>query len=163
VRFGQTGNALQFAESHLTGPAPGANQVVADQMRNAAGAVLARVAPPSLQAEVADALRRLLASGGSLDRATVAKRLGMSVRTLHRRLEHESASFQALCDSVRRELARALLTDPIIKVEVVARSVGFAEVASFSRAFTRWTGCSPTRFRAQYAQGRLSGRASSGG
>ena len=83
------------------------------------------------------------------DRSTVARRLHVSERTLQRQLEQESTAFKVIRDGVRSELARALLTNRALKVEAIAQSVGFEEVASFSKAFTRWSGQSPRRYREQ--------------
>ena len=76
----------------------------------------------------------------------------MSERTLQRQLDQELINFRALRDGVRSDLARALLANRALKVETVALTVGFAEAASFSKAFTRWSGHSPTRYRALCAR-----------
>jgi AraC-like DNA-binding protein len=72
----------------------------------------------------------------------------MSERTLQRRLREEGTSFKAVRDRVREETSRALLSNASLKVEAVGRSVGFSEGSAFSKAFTRWAGRSPARFRA---------------
>ena len=50
-------------------------------------------------------------------------------------------------DRVRSETAAALLSNHALKIGAVAQCVGFAETASFSRAFSRWSGSSPARYR----------------
>ena len=77
----------------------------------------------------------------------MAKRLHVSERTLQRQLDKESATFKDLRDTVRADLARALLTNRALKIEAIADSVGFIEVSSFCKAFARWSGCTPTRYR----------------
>ena len=72
----------------------------------------------------------------------VAGALGLSERTLRRRLAEEGTSFRALVDEVREALAEELLGTGL-GVEQVARRLGYAETASFTHAFTRWKGTSP--------------------
>jgi len=81
-----------------------------------------------------------LAAGVSL--AGVARRLGMSARTLRRRLEDESCSLRAVIDEVRRERGTAMLAAGM-PVKEIASSLGFSEPSAFSRAYKRWTGKSP--------------------
>lgn len=73
----------------------------------------------------------------------VASALAMSGRTLQRHLSAEGTSFQALLDSLRRELAIRHLADPNATVAKVAWLVGFSEAGAFHRSFRRWTGQSP--------------------
>ena len=92
-----------------------------------------------------------MASGVRPHRAVVARRLGMSQRSLQRGLEAEQTTFRAVQDSVLWELVQALLSNPALKLDAVARSVGFGDQAAFSKAFRRWKGCTPARYRAQLA------------
>ena len=77
----------------------------------------------------------------------VAVRLGMSERTLHRRLAADGKTFAMLNDSIKKKIAERLLAESNIGVAEVAQQIGYAEAASFSRAFLRWTGTSPGRWR----------------
>ncbi len=79
--------------------------------------------------------------------AEAAALLGTSERSLRRALDAEQTSFRALLAEVRLEKSRRLLEDPRLSVEQVARMVGYSEPAAFIRAFTRWTGATPARFR----------------
>lgn len=79
--------------------------------------------------------------------ARVAATLFVSERTLKRRLQEESASFQNLVDQVRLERARELLTGTRMNMNQVADVLGYADAANFTRAFKRWTGVSPSHFR----------------
>lgn len=91
-------------------------------------------------------------SASLLDAATAALRLGISERTLHRRLAAEGQSYQTLGESIRRQLAEQLLADSQLDIHGIAQRLGYAEAASFSRAFSRWTGLSPGRWRRRAAQ-----------
>jgi AraC-like DNA-binding protein len=74
-------------------------------------------------------------------------KMGMSTRTLRRRLEEKGTSFSALLEEVRHKQARELLARTVMSVEQIADSLGYAETASFTHAFKRWTGSSPRQFR----------------
>ena len=80
--------------------------------------------------------------------ATTARRLGMSVATLRRRLHEEGTTFAAAIDAVRYDLAKKYLMDPGVTTSDVAFLLGFRDASSFSRAFRRWTrGVSSVEFR----------------
>ena len=87
-------------------------------------------------------------SRGNLTMDTVARKLGMSVATLRRRLEEEGARFSEIVEALREELARQYLREKNHATSEVAFLLGFADVVSFHKAFKRWTGQTPTEFRA---------------
>jgi len=80
--------------------------------------------------------------------ARVAGTLYVSDRTLKRRLQDENISFQTLIDGVRLQRARELLAKTSMNLGQIADTLGYADAANFTRAFKRWTGQSPSRFRA---------------
>ncbi|MEM6464554.1 MAG: AraC family transcriptional regulator [Pseudomonadota bacterium] len=77
----------------------------------------------------------------------VARRLGMSVRSLHRRLAEHGMSFQSLTEDTRRELAIGLLSEEDYSIAEIAFLTGFSEQSAFTRAFKRWQGATPASFR----------------
>ncbi|SAL74981.1 AraC family transcriptional regulator [Caballeronia choica] len=77
----------------------------------------------------------------------LASALNVSVRTLHRQLEEEGTSLQALKDAVRREQAIEQLCRTTQPIKQIALSLGFASEKTFARAFRHWTGESPTEYR----------------
>jgi AraC-like DNA-binding protein len=80
---------------------------------------------------------------------TVARQMGMSLRSFLRRLHGEGVTYQDVLDGVRRDLAEALLRDGGIKLTELAFLLGFSEVSAFYRAFRRWTGSTPGEYRQQ--------------
>jgi AraC-like DNA-binding protein len=86
----------------------------------------------------------------------LAAALHTSVRSLHRQLQDEGASLQALKDEVRRDQAIELLRRTARPVKQVALAVGFSNEKSFARAFKLWTGQSPGAFRHTPVDGILS-------
>jgi AraC-like DNA-binding protein len=97
-----------------------------------------------------------LADAGTLGLAQVAGALAVSPRTLQLRLEDEGASFAAVIDAVRKERALALLAEPGLPISAIAARTGFATPSAFTRAFRRWTGLPPSRYRrtAEASQGQ---------
>lgn len=77
----------------------------------------------------------------------VARSLGMSARTLQRRLDDEGVTFRSIVMDQKIEVAKQLLADARLTIAEVATAVGFARVAAFSRAFTHHTGVSPSQFQ----------------
>ena len=86
-------------------------------------------------------------NGVQLSVKDVAARLGVSARTVDRRLADEGRAFAELRDAVRLERARTLLADPALSVAQVAQQLGYRDAANFSRAFRRQAGMPPTAFR----------------
>lgn len=76
----------------------------------------------------------------------IAKSVGCSARTLQRNLLGEGTTLRELIEEVRQSRAMALLGSEISLTEV-AFLLGYSEMTNFSRAFRRWTGSSPTRWR----------------
>jgi AraC-like DNA-binding protein len=100
----------------------------------------------SLEELAKDALADSL-SEGLPKMEDIARRLGLSVRSLHRRLAEEGLNFQSLTETTRRELAEGLLGDERYSLAEIAFLTGFSEQSSFSRAFKRWAGNTPATFR----------------
>ena len=78
----------------------------------------------------------------------IARALGMSARSLRRRLREERASYGGLVEDARVLQAKRMLADPRLSVQEAAYAMGFATPAAFSRAFKRWTGKTPSAYRA---------------
>ncbi|WP_187276410.1 helix-turn-helix transcriptional regulator [Parahaliea maris] len=79
--------------------------------------------------------------------AGIAADMHMTERTLIRRLRAEGTSYREIMEQQRRELAGALLGNAGLRVAEVGELLGYREPANFGRAFRRWHGCSPARWR----------------
>jgi AraC-like DNA-binding protein len=79
--------------------------------------------------------------------AEIARELGLSRRSLYRRLAAEKATFQGLLDDVRASVAIQFLSSTRLPIEEVAHRVGFADPSNFRKAFRRWTGATPRSYR----------------
>ena len=99
----------------------------------------------SLALRVREQLRAALPNPLSLPE--LARRLFLSPRTLHRRLEAENASVRGIRESLRHELALERLSKTTLPLSRIATDLGFADSASFYRAFLAWTGSGPREYR----------------
>ena len=85
--------------------------------------------------------------GGRPDLFRTAAGMGVSARTLQRRLEEEGSSFSRILDELRRDLSAELLSDRKLSVGEVAFLLGYSEPSAFQRAYRRWRGVSPKQHR----------------
>src|SRR5262249_52916197 len=112
-----------------------------------ARALIPRLASASpFSARVANAVG-LAIQRGAFDIGSVAGDLNVGARTLQRHLAAEGLTFRAIVDDARRDLAKRYLADRGHSLAQIAHLLGFSEQAAFQRAFVRWTGVTPGRFR----------------
>jgi AraC-like DNA-binding protein len=83
----------------------------------------------------------------------VAARFHVSSRTLRRQLQKQGATFHALRVEARAARAHSLLTQSALTVDDIARDLGYADAAGFTRAFVRWTQSTPSAYRKKVRQG----------
>jgi len=108
---------------------------------------IARTAEAAGKTPFLDRVRRAVADqGGTPTLTCVGRSVGVSARTLRRRLEEEGQSLRGVIEDVRRERADALLAAGT-PVKEVAFALGFSEPSAFSRAYKRWTGKAPKATR----------------
>jgi AraC-like DNA-binding protein len=92
--------------------------------------------------------RRLTERQGTYPNAqTMARELNMSPRTFLRKLSQEGATYQALLDDARKDLAEWYLVKTRVPIGEIAERLGYRELSSFSRSFCRWFGKPPREFR----------------
>lgn len=103
-----------------------------------------------VKARVVDCLAAAARDRGQRpDMAQVAKQLGMSARSLRRRLNAEGVTFAQACDEALTQLAKSMLSDPEQSIAAAAFALGFSDSSAFHRAFKRWTGITPKQYREQ--------------
>jgi len=143
VRFGQPHDRVLFDRAYLDLPLisadPGAARAMREQCERAL-IELSNTLVPRVQ-------RALFQPDGSVRSARVlARQLGVSERTLKRRLAAQNTSYTELLDIARRARALELLGSDASVEEMSAR-LGYSDAANFTRAFRRWTGQSPRAAR----------------
>lgn len=84
----------------------------------------------------------------------IAQQVGMSERTLHRRLSASDTSFRTLVDELRHKLALSHLGESQLAMSDIAMLLGYSDGRAFARAFRRWTGETPAQWRTKAAQRR---------
>ncbi|MEW2913285.1 AraC family transcriptional regulator ligand-binding domain-containing protein [Leisingera sp. JC11] len=95
--------------------------------------------------------RELLARIGreSFEQTAIAAALGMSRRTLRRRLEDEGQKFSRLLSACRMEIAKRMLLAPATQLHEISDWLGYSEVSAFERAFRQQEGATPSQYRKQ--------------
>lgn len=148
VEYGASENALVIPVSQLTQPVRFSNEQLAVSSREQCEEALKQLHE---DAGFACRVRRVIETSHPFPPklARVASTLFVSERTLKRRLQEEDASFQNLVDQVRLARARGLLGSTGMNLSQIADALGYADAANFTRAFKRWTGLSPSHYRAR--------------
>jgi len=159
IVWGAAAPSILFRREDLARPLATANPGVAVASERLAADYAARLDRDDIGTRVKRELLGVLPSG-TPSQTRIARSLGLSSRTLHRRLAGASTSFADLLDETRRDLAAEYLRRSDYAVGEVAYLLGFAEISSFNRAFRRWTGQSPSEFRRMPAQSAAHGRSS---
>jgi AraC-like DNA-binding protein len=101
------------------------------------------------QDDLLERVRSKISAGiqnGGTSAADVARQIGMSERTLRRKLEERGHGFRELLDQCRLGLGEQLLSDTALSLTEIALSLGFSETSAFSRAFRRRRGESPRKY-----------------
>lgn len=147
VFFGSDRDALLISNEVLNHPNKLGDEGITQFLLGHLDQELAQVGEVKpLQNRTKDVIARALSEGlPKMD--VVARRMGMSVRSLHRRLAKGGLNFQTLTEDTRRELAIGLLLDERYSISEIAFLTGFSEQSSFTRAFKRWVGSTPATYR----------------
>ena len=149
LSFEQPADELEFEQSLLSLPLQTADEGLREVVEAHARELMGRLpASTTARERVRGVVCELLRSG-PVEIDAVARRLGTPSRTLQRRLREEGTSFSELVDAVRRELSLRYLADARISIQEAAFLLAFSDVSAFHRAFFRWTGETPSRFRAR--------------
>jgi AraC-like DNA-binding protein len=147
VRFDATYDRLCFDDEEWVASIEGADEALAKVLEEHARILAKRIprARSGFRSEVERAIGTVLPEGGSAGK--VARVLHVSVRTLQRKLDAEGTSFREVYETVVSQLAMTYLSDPKVSMAEVAFLLGFSDPSSFNRAFRRWTGETPGRWR----------------
>jgi AraC-like DNA-binding protein len=88
---------------------------------------------------------------GSASTHSVSRALGLEARTFQRRLHAENTSFRELFEEYRERRAGKLLAESNLSEKEIAARLGFGSLNAFIRAFRRWYGVTPGRYRSRRA------------
>ncbi|WP_416896384.1 MAG: AraC family transcriptional regulator [Minwuia sp.] len=152
VRFGADLDAILFSPETLAQPNILGDAGISGYLATHLERELSEIADEApLVTRTKDAIAQAL-SEGAPKMAEIARDLGLSARSFHRRLSEHGMSFQTLTEETRRDLAEGLLCDERHSLAEIAFLTGFAEQSSFTRAFKRWVGMTPASYRKAHAQ-----------
>jgi AraC-like DNA-binding protein len=144
IQFESDVDAVCFSHALLQRALPAGNPELARFSDAATREYLGRVSTGTL----VDRARACIAEnvGGKLSPEWLAKKLGMSVRSLQRSLQEHSTSYESLLRDIRQELACSYLKEKRHSVTEIAFLLGYENLGAFARAFKRWTGLSPSDY-----------------
>lgn len=147
VHFDARENALRFDRELLDLPLGRSFPRLHAQARERIEAELQRRAGRErLSARIESAFARKPALLG-LGASAMASELGLHLRRLQRRLQDEGLCYEALQAATRQRLAMDLMSRPGADLDQVSECLGYADRRSFTRAFKRWTGMTPSEWR----------------
>ncbi|TWI69248.1 AraC-like DNA-binding protein [Pseudoduganella lurida] len=148
IVFGATHDAMVFERSALDVPFVAAEGgAFADVLANVETLIAEDAGASMLVGDLRVAIARQLSEGRPPGIGEIARRLGVSSRTLQRRLDACGTSFQRQLAEVRRIMASRLLRHTDLDVVAIGMLLGFAEPNSFARAFRTWEQTTPLRWR----------------
>lgn len=154
VTFGADVDALEFSAEQFDAPNAVGDESIWRYFSDHLEQTLARLEEEDgidrqVVLRIADTL-----SDGIPTIGAIASQLGMSARTLQRRLADRGRTFQVLVEEARRQLAEQLLSSTRYSLAEVAFLTGFSEQSAFTRAFKRWAGETPRAYRMSRQPGR---------
>lgn len=147
LKFDASLNRLSFPSSYLSLPIAKADASLCAVLDRHAEELLAKYPPRD---SLIEQVRTLIAAefrGGEPSLERIADQLGLTSRTLQRKLQELGTSYNDVLDQMRCQLAMRYLREPQMAICEVAYLLGFSESSSFHRAFKRWTGVTPKEFR----------------
>jgi AraC-like DNA-binding protein len=152
VRFHQSEYTTVFDRDILGRPLRALDQQLLGILEEHASMILAEL--PPLDDDLLGRLEQFVVGALPEDRAGIsaaARALGMSTRTLQRRLRERGIVFAGLVDEVRRRLSARYLADGTLTLGEIVWLLGYSESSAFNRAYRRWTGRSPSADRRRAA------------
>jgi AraC-like DNA-binding protein len=147
VLFEQPFTGIVFDRALLDLPAPHTDQDLHAAVRAVAERRLLEI---TQRTTFAQRVREYLVQKGGRHRTDmdeVARAVGLSVRSLRRRLTAEGSSYQAVASEALVVVAKHMLLHKQYTIQETAHAMGFSDARSFHRAFRRWTGATPSAYR----------------
>ena len=165
LSFGQPDSMLVLRERDLKLPVKSADETLSGYLDQLADELLQSATPRGSFVERVQRAVWSKLSGGQPTLRRMAQVLGVSVRTLQRRLGEEGTTFAAVLDGLRRHMSVRLLNNRELAVYEVAYLLGYSEPSTFFRAFRRWHGIPPAEYRKLTGKGAAASEesAASGG
>ncbi|MFT6617113.1 MAG: AraC-like DNA-binding protein [Halopseudomonas sp.] len=151
IRPGSKRIAVKLNRHMMDSPLPAADAFLVKRLDSTLEDMLSAVPNIDFAEQVKQRIR-VLVSEREVSEDLVATPFNMSPRHLRRKLSETQTTYEKLLDEVRMELAIRLIEDGKLNLGRIAFELGFLDPSSFTRAFRRWTGMSPTAFRGEVRQ-----------
>ncbi|WP_439135507.1 AraC family transcriptional regulator ligand-binding domain-containing protein [Pseudomaricurvus sp.] len=147
VSYQQSSDFMLFPRELENTAIPHASHEILDLMKQRAEKIInAATHKAPVTAQVSKLIAESLL-GQEPDKARIAEKLGVSQRTLQRKLAKEKSSYQEVLDKTRHQLALDYLQQPKLTITDTAYLLGFTEPSAFYRAFKKWHGMTPGQYR----------------
>ena len=146
VSFGEAEDGFVLGRHVTDKPLPTANQELATTFDAILAAELAKLGSSDIEARARAYLLEQLTSGEPSE-ALLAREMGMSSRTLQRKLGELELTYRSVLEKTRYDLALRYLDDPAKTITDIIFLLGFSEQSAFARAFKRWSGKTPSSCR----------------
>jgi AraC-like DNA-binding protein len=147
LRFGMPFSGFAFDAELLQRPLPRADPKLQRVIRRQVESALSALPRNQTFTQQVRDVAAVELTAGKASAAYVAKKLGVSQRTLTRKLEREGTTYTELLEDLRKSMALRYLESRDLQLSEVALRLGFSQAASFHRAFRRWTGRTPRQYR----------------
>ncbi|MFT5484606.1 MAG: AraC-like DNA-binding protein [Halieaceae bacterium] len=149
VLFNQPASGILMRQTVLDEPLPQANQILLHSLLDHATQMLANIDRNQPLATQVKNLLRLMLVEHSPSSTLIAEKLGMSGRTLQRKLQEEGLAYKDVLNELRLELALHYLKNSQLSLDNIANKLGYAESRSFYRSFKQWTGHTAGSYRSE--------------
>lgn len=146
ITFDAPENEFIFSREFMDIPIPTANPEIARMNEQLLTEYLAKLKKDDIVNAVLKKIAELMPTAEP-SQEKVAAELGMSTRSLHRKLKEKGVSYKTILDDTRKHLALQLIKQSNLSITEIAYQLGFFDSSSFSRSFKRWSGLSPSHYR----------------
>ena len=147
VLFDQPASGVRIREDTLDLPLPQANEKLLEMLLKHATQLLAEITHNQRVTDQVKNLLRLMLGTQTPSSAMIAEKLGISSRTLQRKLGEEGTQYKDVLNDLRLELALYFLKNTDLSLEAIAHELGYSEGRSFYRSFKQWTGRTAGSYR----------------
>lgn len=148
--FEQAENKLVFKRKYLALPVPLSNKEILGSLEQLAQKLQAQL---NVKCPWSQRVRQIIIKmheGEKPEIFSVARKLGISHRNLQNRLKSEGVTYLKLLNDAREERALNLLREKDFPITEIALLLGYSEHSAFGRAFKKWTGCTPGKYRSRF-------------
>ncbi len=150
IEFGAADGRFYFSSDLLDRPLPKSDPESSRHLQQQCQMLIAKM---TSHGSFVDEVRLLMLArpGFFPDIDALAEKIGMSTRTLRRRLKNEGSTFREVLEEIRYGLAREYLANTLLPMDEISLLLGYTESGNFSHAFKRWSGLPPSQWRQKFS------------